>query len=84
MKIALIVLPCEELPQGKVVLEGLTDEEKEKAFDMLDAELHDTTYNELDRMVDSLRGLNEELQDDLDYYKELIEEYEALGRIVGW
>lgn len=49
---------------------NLNKEEKEELFSIFDAELHDTTYEQMDDMLSSLRARNEELQETIEYYEE--------------
>jgi hypothetical protein len=84
MKIAIILLPDDEIAAAKVQFFNMTDVEKEQAFDLLDAELHDITYNQLDDELSSLRALNEELQESLDYYEEAAAEEAERKRVCGF
>jgi hypothetical protein len=59
---------------------NLTSEEKEELFSVLDAELHDTTYEQLDDMVSSLRDVNTQLKDTIEYYEEAAVENELYER----
>jgi hypothetical protein len=84
MKVLMVILPDGDIQEPFIHTDNLTDKEKEEAFKLLDKELHDTTYGELDEMVSSLSGLVEDLKDELEQYKEIFEESESRKRIVGW
>ncbi len=76
MKIAMVVLPDGDIQKPRVIFHDLTDVEKEIAFDVIDAELHDETYKDLDKMVSTLRNQVEDLGETIDQYEELIEDLE--------
>lgn len=79
MKYMVIVLN-EITGEVKIHDTGLTNNEKERLFDTLDNQLHDTTYNELENMADDLRLKCEDLIQGNENYKGIIEEMQCHRR----
>lgn len=78
MKALTIIVPeAHDIFTAPVILtHDLNSKELESAFDELDAELHDETYKDLDKLVSTLRTQVEDLSETIDKYEELIEDLE--------
>lgn len=80
-KFVLIRLPDTKNDIAQIILHNLSDIEKEIAFDVLDYELHDETYEEIKEKFIGFECENERLKEEIESYKERMEEYSRYFRV---
>lgn len=80
-KFVLIRLPDTKNEIAQLILHNLTDIEKEVAFDLLDYELHDETYEEIKEKSIGFECENERLKEEIESYEERMKEYSRYFRV---
>lgn len=80
-KFVLIRLPDSKNELAQIMLHNLTDIEKEIAFDVLDYEFHDETYESIKEKAVGLECENERLKEEIESYEERVEEYSRYFRV---
>ncbi|MBE6067959.1 MAG: hypothetical protein E7211_09745 [Clostridium lundense] len=80
-KFIMIRLPGNKNEIAEIMLHNLTDIEKEVAFDVLDYELHDETYESIKEKAVGLECENERLKEEIQSYEERVEEYSRYFRV---
>jgi hypothetical protein len=83
-KCIVLVYPYHSNESSQILYFNLSLTEKEKLFDLLDSELHERTYWELDEMVCRLENELVELEEELAFLREFYEEQESVRRIGRW
>lgn len=80
-KFILIRLPDTKNEIAQLILHNLTDIEKEVAFDLLDYELHDETYEEIKEKSIGFECENERLKEEIESYEERMKEHSRYFRV---
>lgn len=64
-KFVLVALPKYKGQYSTIIFQNVTDNEKEQLFDMLDKELHEQTYTDIEEQLDKVYFENERLKEEL-------------------